>query len=77
MKVKKITGTRSHLDVELEDKAVRMIGELLINGFAVEKGGISKWTVPEGEPVTKEELEELKRAVAEYTKDKKFKISFD
>ena len=77
MKVKRITGTGDYLNVDFGDRSVRMTGELLINGFVVYKGGVRKWTVPEGKTVTEEELKEIKGAVAEYVKDKKFVIAFE
>ena len=48
----KIKGTRDYIDVYIDDKVVRIPGEMVHGGFIAEKSGIRIWKEPEGKPIT-------------------------
>ena len=43
----KITGTNTYIDVELDDRTVRILGEMIVGGFVCYKSSMKNWLVPE------------------------------
>ena len=63
----KITGTNTYIDVELDDRTVRILGEMIVGGFVCYKSSMKNWLVPESEPLTEEDKREIIRKVNEKT----------
>lgn len=47
----KITGTNTCIDVETDDKPVRVSGEMIIGGFVCCKASMKNRLIPGNEPV--------------------------
>lgn len=73
----KITGTNTYIDVEFDDKSVRIQGELIGGGFVCYKNSIREWTVPEGKSVTDSDLTEIIQKVTEKTQGSHMVITFE
>ncbi|MBO7208012.1 MAG: hypothetical protein J6W10_10430 [Kiritimatiellae bacterium] len=73
----KIKGTRDYIDVYIDDKVVRIPGEMVHGGFIAEKGGIRVWKEPEGKPITAEEREEIMKSVIDKTSGSHMVITFE
>ena len=75
----KITGTRSYMDVEMDDgKMVRIQGELLMNGFLAYSDTIIEWELPKGEPINEESKRNIIQKVLEVSKKPRhLKIEFE
>ena len=77
MKVTKIRGGMDYMDVYFGDRVVRIYGELLVDGFVGFKDAIVKWKIPDGEPISDSEREEIIEAVLDDVKDCEMKIVFE
>ena len=42
----KITDTNTYIDVEIDEKLVRIQGELVVGGFVCYKDSIKEWIIP-------------------------------
>lgn len=74
----KITGTRSYIKVDLDDKTVKIQGEMIIGGFVADKDTIKNWEPPyEHIPISEEEKEDIIKRVIEYTKNSHFVVEFE
>lgn len=63
----KITGTNIYIDVEIDDKTVRISGEMIIGGFVCYIASMKNRLIPENEPLTEEDKREIIRKVNEKT----------
>lgn len=61
----KITGTNTYMDVEIDDKKVRIHGELVVDGFVAFKESMKEWTVPEHVKLTEEDKAMIIQKVTE------------
>lgn len=73
----KITGTRTYIDVEDEGRVIRIQGEMIIGGFVAHKKSMTKWKVPENEPVTEEEKTTIIDKVTKKTHGSHMVITFE
>ncbi len=76
----KITGTRSHIRVEIEGKVILINGELTTTpAFYADIKSIKKWESPyDKEKITEEEKAELiKKITEESQKEGRIKVYFD
>jgi hypothetical protein len=74
----KITGTRSYIKVEIEDKIVKIKGELLIGGFIAYKDSIKNWEPPyESEKIDDLEKQKIVNMVINETKNSHLVITFE
>ena len=48
----KITGTMSYIKVEIDEKVVKIDGEMIVGGFVAFKNTIKKWESPFNVTVT-------------------------
>lgn len=59
---------RDHcMDVTLDGKVVRIVGEPTITGFVALASSIEKWRKPKGQIISTEEQEEIKKAITKKT----------
>ena len=57
------------MDVYFEDgRVAEFDGEIIYRGFAADKDSLEVWKVPEGEPITESEKQEIIEAVLEEAK---------
>ncbi len=74
----KITGTSSYIKVEVDDKTVKIQGEMIVGGFLAYSDSIKNWESPYDsiaiDDATKSEI--IKAVIAE-TKNSKFIIEFE
>ena len=63
----KITGTNTYIDVELDDRTVRILGEMIVGGFVCYKSSMKNWLIPENEPLTEGDKNEIIQKVTEKT----------
>ena len=69
MEVDQIKATRGRIDVYFKDgRVVRILGEMLVNGFFGEITSIREWKVPEGKPITEDEKKQIFEAIDEVNK---------
>lgn len=76
----KITGSRSHIEFDMENGYVlKAKGELLVGlKFVVEKASMKKWEPPhDKEPVTEEEINKIIEDVNEVAAKNKMEIIFE
>lgn len=73
----KITGTNTYIDVEIDEKLVRIQGELVVGGFVCYKDSIKEWIIPFEQPVTEEEKEMIIQKVTEKTQGSHMVITFE
>lgn len=73
----KITGTRTYIDVEDEGRVIRIQGEMIVGGFVAYKRSMTKWKVPENEPVTEEEKINIIDKVIKKTNGSHMVITFE
>ncbi|WP_043932424.1 Imm74 family immunity protein [Bacillus sp. EB01] len=73
----KITGTSSYILIEVDNKVVKVQGELLVNGFAAYTDTMKNWEPPhEKETIDSELKQKIIQEALDYTKDSQFKIEF-
>lgn len=78
MKVEKVRMWFDYIDVYFEDgRAVRILGEMLVDGFVAFKDSIEKWKTPEGEPISESEKKEIVEAVEAEAKGWKTRVVFE
>ncbi len=73
----KITGTNTYIDVTIDDRTVRITGEMLVGGFVCHKSSMNNWLIPENEPLTEEDKNEIIQKVIEKTASSHMVITFD
>jgi Immunity protein 74 len=74
----KITGTSSYIKVQINDKTVKIEGEMLVNGFLAYSNTIEKWESPYNDLIIDDKTKvEIIKAVINRTSDSNFKIVFD
>ena len=69
----KITGTNTYIDVELDGRTARIAGEMIVGGFV----SMKNWLVPESEPLTEEDKNEIIQKVTEKTVGSHMVITFE
>lgn len=72
----KITGTSSYIEVEIDNKLIRIPGEMGDGYFLCYEECIKEWLTPEGQIVTPEEKENLITRINEKQKKSSMKIVF-
>ncbi|OCA85822.1 hypothetical protein A8F94_13195 [Bacillus sp. FJAT-27225] len=73
----KITGTSSYILIEVDNKVIKVQGEMLVNGFAAYADTIKNWEPPhENEVLDSETKQNIIVEAVEYTKNSQFKIEF-
>lgn len=79
MKITKITGTSSYINVHVNDKRiVRIKGEFIVGGFLAYSDTITQWEPPyDNEVIDNKTKELLLLAIVDSSKNSKFKIEFD
>lgn len=73
----RIKGTRNYIDVYIEDKVVRINGEMIVGGFIAFKDTIKEWRIPNNIPITETEKDDIIAKVLEKTQDSHFIITFE
>ncbi|WP_226537385.1 Imm74 family immunity protein [Fictibacillus halophilus] len=76
----KITGTSSFIIVQINDKTVKIEGEMLVDGFLAYSNTIKKWESPSpyNDLIIDDKTKvEIIKAVINRTSNSKFKIVFD
>lgn len=73
----KITGSRSFIDVDIDGKEVRIIGEMIVGGFVAYKNSIKEWNKPAGEIINDDTKNDIIRKVTEKTKNSHMVIVFE
>ena len=72
-----IKGTRTYIDVYIEDRVVRIQGELLVGKFATFRESIQEWTTPAGVKITEEEKQDIIERVTEKTQGSHLVVIFE
>ena len=72
----KITGTYSYVDVEIDNKLIRIPGEMGSGYFLCYEECITEWLKPEKHAITPEEKENLIERINQKQKKSKMKIIF-
>ncbi len=72
----KITGTNSYVDVEIDNKLIRIPGEMGSGYFLCYEECITEWLKPEKQAITPEEKENLIERINQKQKKSKMKIIF-
>ena len=74
----KITGTSSYIEVEIDNKVVKIQGEMIVGGFVAYSDTIVKWEPPhESIIIDKVMKDKIIKDVTDYSKNLKFKITFE
>ena len=73
----KLTGTNTYIDVELDDRTVRILGEMIVGGFVCYKSSMKNWLIPENEPLTEGDKNEIIQKVTEKTVGSHMVITFE
>lgn len=73
----KITGTRSYIDVVIDEKEIRIFGEMIVGGFVAYKDSIKSWDKPAGETIDEDTKDDIIRKVIEKTKNSHMVIVFE
>lgn len=74
----KITGTSSHIKVEINDKVFKIEGEMIVEGFLAYSNTISNWDELNHNKVIDEDTRlDIIKAVINETKESEFKIEFE
>ncbi|MFD0671932.1 Imm74 family immunity protein [Cohnella sp. GCM10027633] len=73
----KITGTRSYIDVVIDEKEIRIFGEMIVGGFVAYKDSIKVWDKPTGETIDEDTKNDIIRKVTEKTKNSHMVIVFE
>lgn len=73
----KIKGTKTYIDVYIDDKIARIKGEMIVGGFIAFKDSIIAWRVPEGVLITDKEKRDIINEVIEKTQNSHFVITFE
>ncbi len=73
----KITGTSDYIDVQIENRIVRISGEMVVGGFVCNSASIDYWLVPKDVKITEAEKEEIKQKVIEKTANSHMVITFE
>lgn len=73
-----ITGTSSYIKVEINNKTVKIQGEMIIGGFIAYTNTIKTWEPPYDDiDIGESTKEEIIRVVIEKTRNSDFKIKFE
>lgn len=74
----KITGTSSYIRVQINDRTVRIDGEMMVGGFLAYSDSIKKWEPPyEHEKIDDQMKQGIVEAVLNETQNSPFKIVFE
>jgi hypothetical protein len=74
----KITGTSSCIKVQINDRTVKIEGEMMVGGFLAYSNTIEKWEPPHDCVfIEAKDKSELIEAIINKTKESSFKIDFD
>lgn len=74
----KITGTMSYLEIEIDDKVIKVSGEMITGGFVAYKNSMKRWNSPhENELIDEEKKKKIIKEVEDYTKDSHMIITFE
>lgn len=73
----KITGTKTYIDVAIDERKVRISGEMIIGGFVCYKSSMTNWLIPENEPLTEEDKKDIIQKVTEKTAGSNMVITFE
>ena len=73
----KITGTNTYIDVELDGRTARIAGEMIVGGFVCYKSAMKKGRIPEKEPLTEGDKNEIIQKVTEKTVGSHMVITFE
>lgn len=74
----KITGTSSYIRVQINDRTVRIDGEMLVGGFLAYSDSIKKWEPPyEHEKIDDQMKQGIIETVQKETENSLFKIVFE
>jgi hypothetical protein len=74
----KITGTSKYIVVHINNKKVKVQGEMLVGGFLAYTDTIKHWESPhDNEQIDANTRDEIKNAIINYTEHSSFKIEFD
>lgn len=73
----KITGTNTYIDVEIDGRTARIAGEMIVGGFVCYKSSMKNWLVPENEPLTEDDKNEIIQKVTEKTAGSHMVITFE
>ncbi|OEF99575.1 hypothetical protein BHF71_08490 [Vulcanibacillus modesticaldus] len=74
----KITGTSSYIEVEIDNKTVKIQGEMIVNGFVAYSDTIIHWEPPhEHLTIDSATKDRIIKKITEYSKKTNFKIVFE
>ena len=73
----KITGTNTYIDVEIDGRTARIAREMIIGGFVCFKSSMKNQLIPENEPLTEEDKNEIIHKVTEKTAGSHMVITFE
>lgn len=73
----KITGTNTYIDVEIDGRTAIIAGEMIVGGFVCYKSSMKNWLVPENEPLTEDDKNEIIQKVTEKTAGSHMVITFE
>ena len=74
----KITGTMSYIKVEIDEKVVKIEGEMIVGGFVAFKNTIRNWEPPyENEVIDDKIKKEIVDKVINETKNSHLVITFE
>ena len=73
----KITGTNTFIDVEIDGRVARIMGELGAGEFHCLKGSMQEWLVPAGQKISEEDKKMIIQRVTEKTVGSHLVITFD
>lgn len=73
----KITGTNTYIDVEIDGRVARIMGELGVGKFNCLASSMQEWLVPAGQKINEEDKKMIIQRVTEKTAGSHMVISFD
>lgn len=62
---------------KIDDKTVRISGEMIIGDFVCCKASMKNWLIPENEPLTEDDKKEIIQKVTEKTAGSHMVITFE
>lgn len=73
----KITGANIYIDVEIDGRVARIMGELGVGKFNCLASSMQEWLVPAGQKISEEDKKMIIQRVTEKTAGSHLIISFD
>lgn len=73
----KITGTRSYINVSIDDRSMRIQGEMIKGGFIAFKDSIKNWILPVEKPIDEYEKKAIIYAIEEHSANSHMVIKFE